>query len=167
MLQVVGGALDYAPAKTVLVVEDEWLIRTATVEELSACGFDVVQASSAPAALGILDGGTDVDIVFTDVQMPGFIDGFGLARWVRYRKPHVKVILTSAASGCALPRDLAEFGPILPKPYQLSDLLQRIFQRRMPRRNSGRAEARGLPRPTGTVTKFRPRLKTGAAAQLP
>lgn len=68
---------------SVLLVEDEVIIRTSLAEDLEIAGFDVHQARSGDDALELLLSGLAVDAVFTDVQMPGVLDGLDFARWVR------------------------------------------------------------------------------------
>ena len=78
-----------------LVVEDEAIIRMGIVEELEDAGFDVVQASNAAQAIGVLTSNSRIEVLFTDVDMPGSIDGLGLAAVVRDRWPPIKIIVTS------------------------------------------------------------------------
>ncbi|HEX2224313.1 MAG TPA: response regulator, partial [Thermoanaerobaculia bacterium] len=86
------------PPPTVLVVEDEVLIRLAVAQYLRDCGWVVLEAGDAEEALTILQAAdVRVDLVFTDVQMPRALDGFGLARWIRAHRPEVRVLLTSGA----------------------------------------------------------------------
>jgi CheY-like chemotaxis protein len=80
---------------TILVVEDEPLVRMLGMLFLSDAGFTVLEASNAEEALQILEADTSVNIVFTDVEMPGALDGFGLARCVHERWPGIGVITTS------------------------------------------------------------------------
>ncbi len=81
--------------ETVLVVEDEILVRTAIAEYLRHCGYRVVEAASADEAMTVLqETAIQVDIVFSDIKMPGSIDGFGLSKWVREHKPGLQIILT-------------------------------------------------------------------------
>ena len=80
---------------TILVVEDDILIRLNTADQLRADGMIVIEAVNAEEALVVLDSGAEIDLVLTDVRMPGKIDGLGLARLVRLRWPHLKVILYS------------------------------------------------------------------------
>ncbi len=79
----------------VLVVEDETLILASTVEHLEAAGFTAIAASNADEAISILESRNDIRAVFTDVQMPGSIDGLRLARVVRSRWPPVALLVTS------------------------------------------------------------------------
>ena len=122
---------DSAPASrpTVLVVEDEVLIRMAVSDYLRECGFHVVEAGSADEAIEILKSDTAVDIVFSDVNMPGKMDGFGLAQWIRRERPQLKVILTSGVTRKAKEAgSLCEDGPVLAKPYHHGDLERQIRQ---------------------------------------
>lgn len=110
------------PAVTVLVVEDDFLVRTCAADALSACGFNVLEAANAPDALLLLEA-TRVDAVFTDINMPGEFDGLGLAHRVHQRWPDVVVVVTSGR-GC--PDDIAA-SPFVPKPY-MADSLPRLLQ---------------------------------------
>ena len=71
----------------VLVVEDEALVRLRAVDIVEAAGFAVVSASNADDAIGILETRDDIRAVFTDVQMPGSMDGLGLMRLIKERWP--------------------------------------------------------------------------------
>src|SRR5262245_41278519 len=90
-----------APPPVILVVEDEVLVRSIVAAYLSECGFDVIEASGADEAVRVLQADVAIDIVFSDVNMPGSMDGFGLAQWVRRERPWLKVILTSGAARTA------------------------------------------------------------------
>jgi CheY-like chemotaxis protein len=113
-------------AQTVLVVEDEIFVRCAVGDYLRTCGMHVIEAASAVEAIRVLASGTDIDLVFSDVQMPGFVDGIDLAQWVALEHPSIKLILTAgpaerswgSATGCV----------ILPKPYDHRDLEAKIRQ---------------------------------------
>ncbi len=110
----------------VLVVEDDDLVREATVGNVMDLGHRVLEAADADAALQMLDGGTDVDVLFTDVRLPGK-DGEQLAREARQRRPDLKVIFTSG--GPAPDERLAVMGAAiwLGKPYKWDDL-KRAFE---------------------------------------
>jgi CheY-like chemotaxis protein len=106
---------------TVLVVEDEPLIRMDIADELAAAGYRVLDAADAGEALQLLDARADVAVVFTDVNMPGPIDGLELGREVKRRWPEVELVVTSGRerpAKTALP-PTARF---LPKPYRVPDL---------------------------------------------
>lgn len=111
-----------------LVVEDEALVRLAVVRLLREYGFGVVEAASGDQARDILETSEIAfDLVFTDIQMPGQLDGLGLAGWIRTQKPHIKIILTSGAVRTGeLTGDLSELGPIEVKPYDHGYILDRI-----------------------------------------
>ncbi len=74
----------------VLIVEDEFLLRVDAVDMIKAAGFDVVEAANADEAIEILESRRDITVVFTDIQMPGSMDGLKLARAVRGRWPPIK-----------------------------------------------------------------------------
>ena len=90
-----------AQPPTVLVVEDEILVRTVIAAYLRECGFDVIEAGNADEAIRVMGAGIRIDIVFSDVNMPGSMDGFGLAQWLRQERPDLKIILTSGAAQTA------------------------------------------------------------------
>jgi CheY-like chemotaxis protein len=123
-------------SETVLVVEDEILIRTAISEYLRHCGYRVVEAASADEAIVMLNQpDVKIDIVFSDVEMPGSMDGFGLSKWVKSNKPGLHVILTSSLKKAADEAgNLCEEGPHLAKPYEPSQLIDWIKRlRALPR----------------------------------
>jgi CheY-like chemotaxis protein len=100
----------------VLIVEDEWLLRVDAVDMIAAAGFDVIEASNADEAIKILEQRRDIAVVFTDIQMPGSMDGLKLARAVRGRWPPIKIVATSGLVHVT-ETDLPEGGRFLPKPY--------------------------------------------------
>ncbi len=78
------------PQQTILIVEDEVLVRLVVADYLRECGYRVYEAVNAAEALAMLQAPeVSIDIVVSDVQMPGDMDGFGLARWIRGNKPGV------------------------------------------------------------------------------
>jgi CheY-like chemotaxis protein len=116
--------------KTVLVVEDEVLIRWVIAEHLRDCGYRVIEAGSGDEAIDLLRRtALAIDVVFSDVRMPGATDGFALARWVSRHRPVIKVVLTS---GLARAEDaaegLCEEAHLVAKPYSPAELEQRIQQ---------------------------------------
>lgn len=80
-----------------LVVDDEPLILLDTADMISDEGYSVVEASTADQAFAFLDRHSSLQLLFTDVQMPGDLDGFGLARIVAERWPHIRVVIASGA----------------------------------------------------------------------
>lgn len=110
---------------TVLVVEDEALIRFTIVDELEAAGFLVFEAASADIAISILEEHPQIRLIFTDVDMPGTMDGLKLAAFVRDRWPPIKIIVTSGRitpEPSALPLGV----PFLTKPYEFDRVISAI-----------------------------------------
>jgi DNA-binding response OmpR family regulator len=108
----------------ILVVEDDAQLLAMLAEHIRDSGHEVLEARNADEAVALITSGvTRVDIVFSDVVMPGSMDGFSLAEWLRRQKPEVRVLLSSghqkAASDDTL--DLGDV-PILLKPYRLDEL---------------------------------------------
>jgi CheY-like chemotaxis protein len=106
----------------ILVVEDDFLIRIGAVEMIETAGFDVIEAANADDAIKILEVRLDITVVFTDIQMPGSMDGLKLAAAVRGRWPPIKIIATSGrvdVKGV----DLPEGGRFLPKPYSSAEIV--------------------------------------------
>lgn len=114
------------PDPVILVVEDEDLLREAAVALAEDAGFKAVAAASADEALAILEARADVRLVFTDIQLPGSMDGLKLAHAVRDRWPPVELILTSGRRRLR-PDDLPERGRFFAKPYDFN-ALSRAFQ---------------------------------------
>jgi CheY-like chemotaxis protein len=112
---------------TVLVVEDVVLVRLLVVDYLRACGFQVIEAGNTDEAIRVLRARRPIDVVFTDVNMPGVEDGFGLMRWTRRNAPEVKVILGSGvADTTERAAALGYRGPIIAKPYNHLELERRL-----------------------------------------
>jgi CheY-like chemotaxis protein len=105
----------------ILVVEDEFLLRMDAAEMVAAAGFAVVEAANADEAIEILETRSDIAVVFTDIQMPGTMDGLRLARAVRGRWPPIKIVATSGHL-TVTETDLPEGGRFLPKPYSAVDV---------------------------------------------
>ena len=110
----------HLPADTVLVVEDEVLVRVVISEYLRRCGYKVIEAVSADEAILVLQkADLRVDVVFSDIEMSGSMDGFGLSRWVHDNRPELQIILTGTVARAAdAAADLCEEGPTLAKPYE-------------------------------------------------
>jgi len=110
--------------ETILLVEDDDLVREATGTMLRGLGYEVVEAENGPRALEILDGGVDLDLLFTDVVMPGGISGTMLAEQARQRRPELRVIVTSGYSDEVVQQDgFALYGVrLLSKPYTLQEM---------------------------------------------
>jgi CheY-like chemotaxis protein len=100
----------------VLVVEDEVLIRSFVADELREGGCQVIEASSADEAWAFLESGEKIDLIFSDVHMPGSMNGLDLARRVQAKYPNVRLIVTSGNLGGV---NVTGFS-FLPKPYSFT-----------------------------------------------
>ena len=105
----------------ILIVEDEMLIRMDAIEMIVAAGYEVLEAANADQAIEILEARADIAIVFTDIQMPGSIDGLKLAHSVRHRWPPVKIV-TCSGHIAVKQDDLPEGARFVPKPYRNSEI---------------------------------------------
>lgn len=110
----------------VLVVEDEPLLLMNAAAILEDAGCIVLEAASADAAIAIIEGRADIDVVFTDIEMPGSMDGMRLARAIRDRWPPIKLIVTSGRVSVS-EGDLPEGVPFFAKPYQERQLIDAVL----------------------------------------
>ena len=109
----------------VLVVEDEELLRLYVDGFLEDEGFEVIDAVDADAALNIMTRRPDVRVLFTDIQLPGAIDGIELARLVHEHWPHVLLLITSGNQRPST-AEIADHGHFLPKPYRSDEVIREI-----------------------------------------
>jgi CheY-like chemotaxis protein len=109
----------------ILVVEDEILIRAAVAEYLRNSGYMVVEAADAAEAIAVFTSGEPIDVVMCDVEMPGTMDGLGLARWINRCHPTVPVLLTSGR-GVAIATGKKPCELFIAKPYRLEALAKRL-----------------------------------------
>jgi len=109
----------------ILLVEDEVLIRSLFAEALRDAGCQVVEAARADEALSYIHAGSDIDLVFSDVRMPGDIDGMELMRVLGSLRPSLPVILTSGNLG---PEDVTKLRFFLPKPYRIDRAVSAVFE---------------------------------------
>jgi two-component system, response regulator PdtaR len=119
-----GMPIDYS-AMTVLVVEDDALIRMHGVDILRDGGFQVLEAANADDALVILGDGADVHLLFSDIDMPGSMDGMDLARVVCERWPSIHLLLTSGQHGLQ-DGDAPGRACFVRKPWSTQALLDRV-----------------------------------------
>ena len=105
------------PIPTILVVEDEFLIRDYVADHLRDSGFNVIAVGDASRAVDLLTTGTRIDLVFTDITLPGEMDGFELVRWIRSRDRTLPVVLTSGGHNAAKAADVCKNEPFVSKPY--------------------------------------------------
>jgi two-component system, response regulator PdtaR len=109
----------------ILIVEDDFLIRMGAVEMIEAAGFAIVEAANADEAMVILEVRLDVTVAFTDIQMPGSMDGLKLAAAIRGRWPPIKIVATSGRVNVRT-NDLPEGGLFLPKPYNSAEIVRTL-----------------------------------------
>jgi CheY-like chemotaxis protein len=114
------------PRPTVLVVEDDILVRVTAAGYLRDAGYKIIEAANAAEALDVFMSGEAVDVVFTDVQMPGAMDGLMLARWVRKHHPGTEVLVTSGKGDDAVSSGLIARDAFFAKPYRLEAVAARI-----------------------------------------
>jgi two-component system, response regulator PdtaR len=108
----------------VLLVEDDVLLRFLLAEKLRDAGLGVIEAANADEAFSYIQTAAQIDLLFTDVQMPGSMDGVGLARRIGTGYPSIRIILTSGNT--VLPADNA--GLFLPKPYDVDHAVSVVFE---------------------------------------
>ena len=109
----------------VLVVEDETLIRMDTASSLKSAGFIVYEAENAAKAIHCLELHDEIRLIFTDVNMPGTMDGVALAHYVRGRWPPVKIIVTSGYVKVG-ENDLPPGSLFVEKPYDLENISDKM-----------------------------------------
>jgi CheY-like chemotaxis protein len=112
----------------VLIVEDEALVRLVAAMMLQDAGFDTLEAESAEDALELMEKHDDVCVLFSDVQLPGGMDGLRLARTVHDRWPDVGLLLTSG--GFNIRREqMPDEGTFLPKPYNVDEMVEAVREK--------------------------------------
>lgn len=124
----------------VLLVEDESLIRLTMADAMSDAGLDVIEAESGDAAAALIHGLDGIDLLVTDMQMPGALDGVAVARHARQRHPHIAVIYMTGR-----PEALDRIGPlgahdaVLSKPFGVTEVLATVRRLldRLPKRDDG------------------------------
>jgi two-component system, response regulator PdtaR len=109
----------------ILVVEDEPFLRFLAADALEEQGFSVAEATNAENALRVLENRPDINTVFTDIALPGDLNGMDLVRHVRERWPHIQLVITS---GQQMPNaaDMPKDGRFIAKPYSPRDLVREI-----------------------------------------
>lgn len=114
-----------APMPRILVVEDEPLLRLMNADLLSEAGYEVVEAGNAHEALDVLTCHDDIKVVFTDVEMPGELNGFDLADTIEQRWPSIGILVTS---GRCYPERLSASAQrvFLPKPFSVIKVVDLI-----------------------------------------
>lgn len=111
----------------VLIVEDEATVRFINAEVVADAGYEVLEAANADEALAILERADDIQLLFSDIRMPGSMDGVELAQLVHERWPNIRILLTSADTRLR-DADVPDDGRFLPKPYKVDALLQKLAE---------------------------------------
>ena len=114
-----------ADRPVVLVVEDEPLVRMIGADILGEEGFEVLEAASADEALVIFGVRQDIRVLFTDVEMPGSMNGYALARWVFSHQPSVETVIVSGRSSPEA-GDMPPRAQFISKPYDPDDMVRHI-----------------------------------------
>lgn len=117
--------MGYIKMTCVLVVEDDFLIRLASVEIVETAGFVAIEAADAEEAIALLEARSDIGLVFTDVEMPGTMDGLKLARYIRERWPPI-LLLVASGRAIVSEADLPEGTPFVYKPFQSHQIADKI-----------------------------------------
>ncbi len=114
--------------EAILLVEDEASVRQMAVQSLSRFGYQVLIAADGPTALEILDRGSRIDLLFTDLIMPGGTNGTELAGAARLRRPGLKILFTSGYTEPALASQMLQIdgAALLSKPYRIADLARKV-----------------------------------------
>ena len=119
-----GESIDYRQY-AVLVVEDDPILMMEAMELVEDAGLTAYGARNAEAAIGLLERHIDIRILFSDVEMPGSMDGLKLARAVRDRWPPVTIIMTSGRAKVTAD-DMPENGMFFAKPYPPTEIIQTL-----------------------------------------
>lgn len=110
---------------TILVVEDEALIRMISADILTEAGFHVLEAQNADEAIAIMEAADHVELVFTDIRMPGRMDGLELAAFVHAHWPDVRLLVTSGHVVLSS-KEIPDGGRFVSKPYELTRLVSEV-----------------------------------------
>ena len=126
---VVSEQIKTSGEEVILVVEDDPRVRDVTVKRLKYLGYQVIKASTAREAIDILKAGKSVDLVFTDIVMPGGMSGYDLSDWITKNRKEVRVLLTSGYSDPAKHNNTSStkaVNRLLIKPYSIDLLAQKV-----------------------------------------
>lgn len=113
------------PAATVLVVEDEELLRIFAVQLVEDAGFQALEAVNADHAIAILEKRSDISLLLTDIHMPGSMDGLKLAHAVRHRWPPIKIIIVSGQVHLT-EDDMPTGSRFFRKPYEPTEVVSEL-----------------------------------------
>jgi DNA-binding NtrC family response regulator len=145
-------AAQATPHRSILVVEDDFFLRSAVVDVLSRNGFTVFEARDTDKACDVLQSEA-IDLLFTDIKLPGFLDGLALATLVRQSRPKLKIIIASGHIPIGTGVDPKAADACLSKPYQFDHMVE-VINRLLgdgaaasPRRSLAGEEAARMRRP--------------------
>jgi two-component system, response regulator PdtaR len=110
----------------VLVVEDDVLLRMIAVEVVEEAGFVAIEAGNADEAVALLESRSDISLLFTDIDMPGSMDGLKLAHAVRGRWPPIKILVVSGQVRLE-PYQLPTNGRFVTKPYRVGAMVEELL----------------------------------------
>ena len=113
-------------AIAVLIVEDEALVRIDLVETLQEAGFKTFEADNAAEAIAIMETNSEIRVVFTDIEMPGTMDGLALSHYVRRRWPPTIIVISSGRRAEPEPDAMPHLAAFIAKPYSPAELA-RVF----------------------------------------
>ncbi len=142
----------HSPHLAVLVVEDDFLVRLDAAETLRDAGFEVLEADDAAGALELMANRDDIGLLFTDINMPGAMDGVELARRAHLLHPAIRLLLTSGEVR-PTPKEMPDDGVFIAKPYSPGDITHTVTHLLA----SGRPTRAGRRFPDKTGTKGRRR----------
>src|SRR6195256_6353728 len=134
------------PVTNVLVVEDEMVLRMRAVDIVEDAGFEAVEAVNADEALAILESRSDISLLFSDIQMPGSIDGLKLAHAVHERWPAIKIILVSGEVNLA-DADKPAHSRFFGKPLEMKQMIAELQEM------VGAGALKIVPKPAGTLSR--------------
>jgi CheY-like chemotaxis protein len=110
---------------TILIVEDEALIRMMLVDTFEDSGLTVLEAEDAQEALAVLAEHPEIELLFTDVNMPGDMDGFGLAAHAAATRPDLRLVMSSGREQFSTD-SLPDYGKFIAKPYSTAELVKLV-----------------------------------------
>ena len=126
MAEIVAFPHESHHRPTVLVVDDEPTIRAFLCDYLNQAGLHAITATSGDEATYTLKADNAIDLVFSDVHMPGSLDGYALARWIMDNRPGLPVLLASGDLGQLKPLQELSGAEIVPKPYDFDMVVRKI-----------------------------------------
>jgi response regulator RpfG family c-di-GMP phosphodiesterase len=129
-----------ANSRTVLVLDDDVLVRMPVVQLLRECGYRVVEAASTDEAIAVLQKtAIPVDVVLSEIDIPGSMNGVGFAQWARSIRPELKILLAGTPERTVQnAAELCGAGPMLKRPYEHKLVLDRIKRLLVARAQQGR-----------------------------